>query len=445
MQNKPLTIQSLLETHDQPFITIGSSLTIIAVNKAFEIYFGLPREQLIGKPCCSDNSDCRHKILFETLEPYAGAFSNEFSEQTLQINVHGYPLIDNNGVFCLGESISLPMAKKQEKEQKQKQMIGHCVNFLNFKHKIDQAADTDISVLLSGETGTGKEVAALYLHQQSKRSAGEFVIVDCTILTSELFESELFGHQKGAFTGAISSEKGLFELADQGTLFLDEIGELPLALQPKLLRALESGQFRSVGSTSTQRANVRAICATHRDLAEMVAQGLFREDLYYRLSVFPIQIPPLRDRMKDIPQLADHLLQQINDLNGSKYSLTQGALVKLLQHQWPGNIRELRNCLQLAVGLCTNKIISGNDIIIAPVRQTSNVLHTLEKSEDKVQTSFSSKQDLNQMEIMEADFIAELIQKHKGNRKQIASEMNISERTLYRKLKRLKLNSLTVV
>ncbi len=441
MQNKTLTLQSLLETHEQPFIIIGASLTVLAINKAFEIHFGLSREQLIGKPCCPNNPECRHKILFERLEPYAGSFSNEFSEETIQINVHGYPLIDNNGVFCLGESISLASVEKQKKRQKQ--MVGNCVAFSNFKHKIDQAAATDISVLLTGETGTGKEVAAAYLHQHSKRSSGEFVIVDCTILTGELFESELFGHQKGSFTGATSSEKGLFQLADQGTLFLDEIGELPLSLQPKLLRALESGQYRSVGSTSTQCANVRAICATHRNLAEMVNQGLFREDLYYRLSVFPIQIPPLRERLQDIPVLVDHLLQQAGNISGSSYSLTQSALIKLLQHQWPGNIRELRNCLQLAIGLCTNNVISENDIIITHVRQPAKPMASSEKIEEKIraQASFDSKQNLNTMEIMEAEFITQLIQKYKGNRKQIASEMNISERTLYRKLKRLNLNS----
>ncbi|MCK5665004.1 MAG: sigma 54-interacting transcriptional regulator [Thiotrichaceae bacterium] len=445
MQNKSLTLQSLLETHEQPFIIIDASLTILSVNRAFEIHFGITRKQLTGKPCCLNNSECRHKRLFERLEPYAGSFPNEFSEETSQINVHGYPLLDNNGVLCLGESISLPSVMEQR--YKQIQMVGSCVAFSNFKHKINQAAATNIPVLLSGETGTGKEVAATYLHQQSKRSAGQFVVVDCTILTGDLFESELFGHQKGSYTGATSNKKGLFQLADKGTLFLDEIGELPLSLQPKLLRALESGQYRSLGSTTTKRANVRAICATHRDLAEMVNQGLFREDLYYRLSVFPIQAPPLRERMQDIPVLVDYLLLQAGNMNGNGYSLTQAALIKLLQHQWPGNIRELRNCLQLATGLCLNNIITEQDIIISQVREPVKSIVSSEKKEEQFQTqaSFDSKHNLNPIEKMEAEFVTALIKKYNGNRKQIASEMNISERTLYRKLKRLDLNTPTTL
>ena len=439
MQNKSITLESLLETHEQPFVIIDAALTIVAVNRAWEIHFGISREQQIGQPCCVEESECRHKKVFKTLEPYAGLFPNDFSEQTSRISVRCYPLLDDNNTLYLGESIYLPPITQQKKNQIQ--MIGACITFNQCKDKINQAAQTQIPAVLLGETGTGKEVAAAYLHQHSKRAAGEFVIVDCTILTEDLFESELFGHEKGAFTGATSSKKGLFQLADKGTLFLDEIGELPLSLQPKLLRALESGQYRRVGGTSTQIADVRVICATHRNLAEMVKLGTFREDLFYRLSVFPIHIPPLRKRMQDIPLLVDHLLHQVGEMNGTDYTLTRAALVKLMQHQWLGNIRELRNCLQLATGLCSNTFIEETDIHLSEVFQATEQEELSEIKIPQTQVNLTSNKQQNPMEKLEHGFITELLKKYNGNRKQIAAEMNISQRTLYRKLKRFNLTS----
>jgi transcriptional regulator with PAS, ATPase and Fis domain len=441
MPNKSFTLESLLETHEQPFIVIDASLTIVAVNRAWEIHFGISREQQIGQACCTDNSQCRHKKVFKRLEPYAGLFPNELSEQTSQIRVRGYPLLDENNIFYIGESITLPPITVQKYNQVQ--MIGTSVAFNHCKEKIEQAAQTRIPTMLLGETGTGKEVAATYLHQHSKRADGEFVIVDCTILSEDLFESELFGHEKGAFTGATTSKQGLFQLANKGTLFLDEIGELPLSLQPKLLRALESGQYRRVGSSSTQNADVRVIGATHRDLAEMVKLGTFREDLYYRLSVFPIHIPPLRERLQDIPVLADYLLQQISKMNGENYSLTRAALMKLIQHQWPGNIRELRNCLQMGAGLCASTIIEESDIHISEIQLATQSLETSYTLTPQTPEQVNSKSgdNLNLMEKMESEFITQLLKKYRGNRKLMANEMNISERTLYRKLKRLNLNN----
>jgi transcriptional regulator with PAS, ATPase and Fis domain len=435
MQNKSITLESLLETHEQPFIIIDAELKVVAVNRAWEIHFGLSREQHIGKACCSDNNNCRHQKVFKTLEPYAGIFPNEISEHASQISVRCYPLLDDKNTLYVGESITQPLISEQKNSPIS--MIGSCAPFQQCKHKIEQAAQTQMPTILLGETGTGKEVAAAYLHQHSKRVEAEFVIVDCTILTEDLFESELFGHEKGAFTGATSRKQGLFQLADKGTLFLDEIGELPLSLQPKLLRALESGQYRRVGSTTTLTSDVRVICATHRNLADMVRQGTFREDLYYRLSVFPINIPPLRERMRDIPELADHLLRQASRINGKNVSLTRPALIKLMQHAWPGNIRELRNCLQLAAGLCSNNLIEDSDIHLPESIQPSENIKAVSSQNERVPADDS----LNTMEQLESNFITDLLKKYQGNRKLIANEMNISERTLYRKLKRLNLKS----
>jgi transcriptional regulator with PAS, ATPase and Fis domain len=268
-------------------------------------------------------------------------------------------------------------------------------------------------------------------------SKGSFVIVDCTVFGEELFESELFGHEKGAFTGATSSKKGLFESADNGTLFLDEIGELPLAQQAKLLRAMESGQFRRVGGTTTLKASVRVICATHRHLAEMVKQGRFREDLFYRLSVFPIEIPPLRVRKQDIPLLVDYFRQQLGDIRGCQFSMTDQALQKLMRHDWPGNIRELKNCLQLAVGLCQHNIVQEEDIHFMQVPSVNYVGEEDSRASRLANETISS--GMTALEEYEANFIANLIEKYQGNRKLVAAEMNISERTLYRKLNRLNL------
>jgi len=282
-----------------------------------------------------------------------------------------------------------------------------------------------------GETGTGKELAAEFIHSYSKLADKELVVVDCTVLNEALFESELFGHEKGAFTGATRMKKGLFELADKGTLFLDEIGELPLSQQPKLLRALETGQFRRVGSTTALKSDVRIVCATHRNLAEMVKAGQFREDLFYRLSVFPIQIPPLRQRLKDIPELTDYLLKQLGQRDGHVYSISKQALVKLLQHQWPGNIRELKNCLQLACSLCDNHHIDKGDV---------SYMQQAPEIPDGFESDVVSNSICNPLQQMEIDIIQALLQKHQGNRKLVAAEMDISERTLYRKLKRFELN-----
>ena len=313
-------------------------------------------------------------------------------------------------------------------------MVGKSPQFTALKTKLQQAAETGAPVILLGETGTGKELAAEYIHRHSHQAHNELIIADCTIFSEDLFESEMFGHEKGAFTGALSHKKGLFELANNGTLFLDEIGELPLSQQPKLLRALESGQFRRVGGSVTLKSTVKVISATHRNLAEMVKQGRFREDLFYRLSVFPIEIPPLRSRRQDLPLLVDHILAYFGQMQSVDYSISQSALIKLIQHNWPGNIRELKNCLQLATGLCENRYIQETDINF--VRRPSNYQEPI----NDVDHEMFKVEALSTLERFEADFISGLIAKYQGNRKLIAAEMNISERTLYRKLNRLNLS-----
>jgi two-component system, NtrC family, response regulator AtoC len=436
MLKTSFTLESLLETHDLPFVIIDAALKIAAINRACETQLGISREQVIGKPCCNGKEGCRHQRLFQKLEPYSGVFSNSTltSEQKL-FRVRGYPLLDADGTLYIGESLACSTQVVTDSEGPQ--MLGESPAFLKLKTKLQQAAETQAPVFLTGETGTGKELAAEFIHRQSKLADGEFVIVDCTILGENLFENELFGHEKGSFTGATSGKKGLFELANNGTLFIDEIGELPISQQPKLLRALESGQFRRVGGTATLTSKVRIISATNKNLADMVKEGSFREDLFYRLSVFPIEIPPLRDRRQDLPVLVDYLLQQLSLGDSHQYTLTKEALIKLMRHLWPGNIRELRNCLQLATGLCENKKIEEKDIII--MRRSSRTSDLL-PPENPERQSIAESHQMNPLEQIEANFLNSLINKFNGNRKLIATEMNISERTLYRKLNRFNLN-----
>ncbi|MDD2737742.1 MAG: sigma 54-interacting transcriptional regulator [Methylomonas lenta] len=437
MSQSIFKLESLLETHEQPFVVIGPDLHVLAVNQAWETAFGITRDQHIGQPCCEQQGNCRHQQLFQSLEPYAGMFEAKGVDNVKKLlNVRGYPLLDADGRLYLGESQSL--LHKSGSVPQQSGMVGNSESFLRLKNKLQQAAQMPAPVLLLGETGTGKELAAEFIHSHSHYAQGEFVIADCTLFGEDLFESELFGHEKGAFTGAASSKKGLFELADNGTLFLDEIGELPFSQQPKLLRALESGQFRRVGGTTTLKATVRVVCATHRNLAEMVRQGQFREDLFYRLSVFPIDIPPLRERKPDIPLLVDFFLQQLGSLRGIPLAISRAGLVKLIQHAWPGNIRELRNCLQLACGLSQGNTIDEDSIHF--MRRVGDAVEVPKVPDIESLAGHESMRSLTVLEQYEASLIAGLLEKYQGNRKLIAAEMNVSERTLYRKLNRLNLN-----
>ncbi|HET8747077.1 MAG TPA: sigma-54 dependent transcriptional regulator [Ramlibacter sp.] len=223
---------------------------------------------------------------------------------------------------------------------------------------IAQCAPTNCTVLVTGESGTGKEMVARAIHYNSLRKDQPFVVVDCNTLSENLLESELFGHVKGAFTGAVAHKRGLFELANNGTLFLDELGNIPLPTQAKLLRVLQEHEFKAVGDTRTQATNVRLIAATNADLKAMVAEGTFREDLYYRVNVFPIHVPPLRERRDDIPALAFHFLKAFcQELGRPVPKISDGAMSLLVNHAWPGNVRELQNAIQRAAILASDDMV----------------------------------------------------------------------------------------
>jgi formate hydrogenlyase transcriptional activator len=252
----------------------------------------------------------------------------------------------------------VPQNEQNRLECRFEQIIGHSPALESVLVEVERVAPTDSTVLVLGETGTGKELIAHAIHNLSARCARPFVKLNCAAIPFDLLESELFGHEKGAFTGAISQKIGRFEMADTGTLFLDEIGDLPLALQPKLLRVLQGQEFERLGSGRTHRINVRLVAATHRDLAQMVARNEFRSDLYYRLNVFPVVLPPLRERRDDIAQLVSHFVELFARRMGKRIAeIPQTTVNAFIAYSWPGNVRELQNLIERAVIRSDNGVL----------------------------------------------------------------------------------------
>jgi len=299
-------------------------------------------------------------------------------------------------------------------------MLGQSQVFNQMLELLNRAAPSNINVLLLGASGTGKELAAQHLHKYSQRCNNPFVTLECSGLSENLFESELFGHEKGAFTGAVNRKTGLIEAADGGTLFLDEVGDIPLSMQVKLLRLIETQRFRRVGSVQEQQANFRLICATHHNLQEMVEQGLFRQDLYFRISTFPIHLPSLNKRKEDISLIAKSILKQ-SKLTESKH-LSHEALLWLSGHDFKGNIRELRNILERASLMSDGPTIEPRHLeYMTP--QTKNPPSTLE---------------IRSLADIENDYISKVSRHFGGDNRELAELLGISERTLYRKIQQTK-------
>jgi transcriptional regulator with GAF, ATPase, and Fis domain len=247
---------------------------------------------------------------------------------------------------------------RESRDSQFERIVGSSAALETLLEQVERVGPTDSTVLIEGETGTGKELIAQAVHNVSPRCNRRFVKVNCAAIPHDLLESELFGHEKGAFTGAIAQRVGRFEMAHQGTLFLDEIGDIPLALQPKLLRVLQEQEFERLGSGQTHKVDVRVIAATHRDLTEMAARNEFRSDLYYRLNVFPIQVPPLRERREDIPALVTHFVKFFSGRMGKQIEqIPPETMAALTSYSWPGNIRELQNLVQRAVILSDHGLL----------------------------------------------------------------------------------------
>ena len=284
----------------------------------------------------------------------------DFIEKPLDLNKIIITINNTLHLRALEEENAL-LRKKAEKDD---EIIGNSPAIRKLKEQIDRAAPTDAWVLILGENGTGKELVARRIHKNSLRAKQPFVEVNCAAIPQELIESELFGHEKGAFTGATERRRGKFDLANNGTLFLDEIGDMSLPTQAKILRILQEQRFERVGGSQTIQVDVRVLTATNKDLEKEIEAGRFRQDLYYRLNVIPIYVPRLADRKEDIPELVEHFLKMYSSLKGGKKkTMTEGAVKKLMQHDWPGNVRELKNIVERLVIMTPGDVITVDDIL----------------------------------------------------------------------------------
>ncbi len=449
---------SYLEGLPEPHILFDGQYRIIAANAAYRREFS-PQASVVGRtcyevshhfsvPCDQAGESCplarsresghRERVLHLHHTPQGESY----------VNIELVPLRDASGAQAFYVEKMEPLRVAQGAPAAQG-LIGRSAAFQRMLALVARVGPSQASVLLLGESGTGKELVAHAVHEASPRAALPLVVVDCASLPENLFESELFGHERGAFTGASASKAGLVEAASGGTLFLDEVGDIPLLMQVKLLRLLESGTYRRVGSTDLRRTDVRVVSATHRDLKAMVAEGRFREDLYYRLSTFPIQLPALRERAEDIPLLAVALLARVAPQR--RLSLSAQALRRLQEHAFPGNVRELRNVLERGALLADGYTIEQAHVEQAlataapgaaglamgsqPVQAAQSTSAAPADSGHPSQTADTSLRGLERVALLEQ------LRTHRGSRAELARKLGISERSLYRKLRDLEAGS----
>ncbi len=428
-----IDLESFIDTHDQPFVVIDRHYRIVAANQRYCASHGVAPAEVVGRRChevshhsarpCHENGEaCPHRALFERGEAVEVVHTHfHADDQPERIRIRGHALRSANGTVYLGEQM-FPLETEPGSLCDTLQMVGRSPAFLSCVDHLARVAESAASILLYGESGVGKELAARFIHARSDRVGAAFIVINCAAVPESLFESELFGHERGAFSGSGGLKKGLFELADGGTLFLDEVGEIPLALQPKLLRVLETGEFRRVGGTQSLTADVRIVSATNRKLLDEVDAGRYRLDLYYRLAGIDVVLPPLRERAADLPELTDFLLKR---LGGGRpvCRLAPDALAALQAYDFPGNVRELRNLLQQAVLHSRDGFIHATDLRLPPIHPPAVPARPLPRA------STASLRDL------ERDHLQGLLDAHGGHRARVAAALGVTERTLYRKLK----------
>jgi two-component system response regulator AtoC len=453
----PIELQSLIDSHEQPFVVIDRDFHIMATNKAYQKAYCAGGETALGQecykvshhnnvPCCQLGEECPHSYLFEHSERKSCVHIHyDQNGHMHQVRVTAYPLRSSDGELYLGEHIQ-EISAPEHVSGAARRMVGKTEPFTACIEQLKLVAATHAPVLLQGETGTGKELAASYIHNHSPRHDKPFLTVDCTTLSDSLFEAEVFGHTKGAYTGSVGDKLGLFEQANGGTLFLDEIGEMPKAQQSKLLRILESGQFRRVGGRNTRKVNVRIICATNRHLWDAVREGQFREDLYYRIACMSVRLPTLRERIDDIPLLARNLLEPVSRTMQRQLCLSEDAIHRLKDYDFPGNVRELRNILFVTATHSTSDEINGElvDQVIGQLqrshrdhdRDVAPAAAQIAPAVDDSPVPDASASPEASLQEIEARHIAELLHRHDGNRREVAEALGVSERTLYRKLKK---------
>jgi DNA-binding NtrC family response regulator len=428
-------VTGILDVIDAPAVALTLDYRILAANQAYREAYGDGQpihdracyevSHRINVPCDRAGESC----------PLANCLSTGRKQRVLHlhhtprgeehVDVETHPVRDRNGEIAYVIEI-MRETRTASSRSHAYHMVGRSGRFNRMIDLLNRVAPAETAVLLQGESGTGKELVARAIHDNSPRADRPFVVVECSGLTESLFESELFGHERGAFTGAHARKVGLVESADRGTLFLDEIGDVPLSLQVKLLRLLETGTYRRVGSAESRQADFRLVTATHGDLYGMVARGQFRRDLYYRISAFPIALPALRERREDIPLLAESLLARLSPMQ--RYELSADALQLLVNYSFPGNVRELLNILERATLLCDDSIIGPEHITAGePGSDTGNILG-----------SPGGKTEILPLAEVERRYLEHAAAVFNDDREALAAQLGISKRTLYRKLQNLR-------
>ncbi|MEA1888588.1 MAG: sigma-54-dependent Fis family transcriptional regulator [Pseudomonadota bacterium] len=439
--------KDIIDLIPEPFVVINRDYQIVAANRQYRNKHAHSGEEIIGDTCyhvshhsdvpCHENGEhCPLMSVFQHGRPTEVIHihhDKDGNEEHVQLRAQ--PILDEDGkVQYMAES----MICLDEADNPDHMLTGRSSAMMRLISLLQRVAPTRTTVLLTGESGAGKEKVSEYLHHFSNCHKGPFVVVDCSILGEQLIESELFGHEKGAFTGATDKKIGLIESAHEGTLFIDEISELPLPLQTRLLRFLETGTFRTVGGTKYKQVDVRVIAATNRNLQQMVADRKFRNDLYFRLTAFPIEIPPLRDRKDDIPALAEHFL---SDLEGgtAHTPLSQAVIEELLKHDYPGNVRELRNIMERACILASTGAMTAEHLIFEQftyINASSEIVkppasvHSSDVDNFAYLSRSQGKHD--------TDNILNALKQCNGNRSRAADMLGVSERTIYRYVKKLR-------
>ncbi len=428
---------AILESISDGVFTVDEDWVVTSFNRAAEEITGISRDEAVGRLCSEVfrssmcEVDCALKRTLKNGKPVIGksCYIIDVKGQRIPISVSTAVLKDAQGRIVGGAETFRDLTELEElrQELKGRTHVGELVSRSPIMQKVFEVipavAASPSTVLILGETGTGKELVARTIHALSPRRQGPFIAVNCSALPDTLLESELFGYKAGAFTGAARDKPGRFALARGGTLFLDEIGEVSAALQVKLLRVLQERRYEPLGSTRSETADIRIIVATNKDLARQAKLGLFREDLYYRVNVVRVELPPLRKRKEDIPILTEQFIAHFNALQKkSVQGVTTAALSLLMAHDWPGNIRELENVVERAFILC-----AGGSIGIAHLPEEL----TLRYAERSTQKGMKSTRDL-----VEAQTIRKALERNGNNRLAAARELGIHKSTLFRKMKR---------
>ena len=435
----------ILDSIADGVFTVDSDWKVTSFNRAAEKITGIKKEEAIGRYCWEVfkasicEKDCSMRRTMETKHPIINQhifIVNSIGDR-IPISISTALLKDNNGNIIGGvETFRDLSVEEQLRKQLAKQhtffgIISKNREMQRLFEMLELVSGNDTTVLLEGESGTGKELFARAIHSLSHRKKGPIITVNCGALPDTLLESELFGYKAGAFTDAKRDKPGRFAQAENGTLFLDEIGDISPMLQMRLLRVLQEKVYEPLGSTKSERADVRIVAATNKNLEELVQQGLFREDLYYRINIVTLFLPPLRERKEDIPLLVEHFLRRFNSLRGKKIQgLSPKAMNLLMSYDFPGNIRELENIVEYATVVCKNRFIRR--VHLPETLQQKIALRKILASE-KITESEPS------LEALEKDIIYRTLREHNWSRKLTAAQMGIHPTTLWRKMKRLNL------